>query len=388
VKYLRFLRVNLFRKKIRTLLTIGSFAVAMLLFGLLAIVRFAFNQGVEVAGVDRLIVMNRVTFIQPLPMSYHDRIAAVPGVKAVTYATWFGGTYQDVKNFFPQMAIDTDAWREVYPEFVVSDDQWKAFLDDQQAAIAGAGIAKQYHWKIGDRIPIIGGIYAGNWQFNLVGIYHGARPKDDETQFWFRYSYLNETLKQTGRRYGVDSPGWYVVKVVNPDDSVTIVKKIDGLFANSSAETKTDTDQAFAQSFAKQAGNIEVILISVGSVVFFTLLLVTGNTMAIAVRERTAEMAILKAIGFSDRFLLVFVLAESMAIALLGGALGLGVAVTLAKLAMAYGNPLAQVLPLLYFPPEQVAVGFGIALAVGGLAGLLPALTASRLNVVDALRRV
>jgi putative ABC transport system permease protein len=171
VKYLRFLRVNLLRKKIRTGLTIGSFAIAMLLFGLLVIIRFAFNQGVEVAGADRLIVMNRVTFIEPLPISYMDRIAAMPGVKAVTHATWFGGTYQDPKNFFPQFAVEPESWHLMYPEYLVSDDQWKAFLDDRQAAIAGAGIAKQYGWKIGDRIPIEGTIFPGNWQFNLVGIY-------------------------------------------------------------------------------------------------------------------------------------------------------------------------------------------------------------------------
>lgn len=388
MKYLRFLRVNLFRKKIRTGLTIGSFAIAMLLFGLLVIVRFAFNQGVEVAGADRLIVMNRVTFIEPLPLSYRDRIAALPGIKSVTYATWFGGTYQDPKNFFPQFAVDVDTWREMYPEYLVPDPQWKAFVDDRQAAIAGEGTAKRFGWKIGDRIPIQGTIFTGNWQFNLVGIYTGARPKDDTTQFWFHYDYLNETLKQEKLRYWIDNPGWYIVKLANPDDAVTLVKKIDQTFANSSAETKTDTEQAFAQSFVKQTGNIELIILVIGSIVFFTLLLVTGNTMAISVRERTGELAILKAIGFSDRFILFFVLAESISIALIGGALGIGVAAGLAKLAMAYGNPLAAVLPLLYLPPDQMVVGIGVALAVGGLAGLLPALTASRLKVVDALRRV
>jgi putative ABC transport system permease protein len=384
VKYLRFLRVNLFRKKIRTGLTIGSFAIAMLLFGLLVIIRFAFNQGVEVAGADRLIVMNRVTFIEPLPISYMDRIAAMPGVKAVTHATWFGGTYQDPKNFFPQFAVDPESWHEMYPEYVVDDAQWKAFLDDRQSAIAGAGIAKQYGWKIGDRIPIEGTIFPGDWQFNLVGIYTGARPKDDTSQFWFHYDYLNETLKAQGAHTWVDHPGWYVVKLANPDDAVSIVKKIDQTFANSDAETKTDTEQAFAENFAKQAGNIAFILESVGAVVFFTLLLVTGNTMATSVRERTGEFAILKALGFSDRFILFFVLAESISIALIGGVLGIG----LAKLSTAFGSPAPSVLPLFYLPTDQVFVGIGVALAVGVVAGLLPALAASRLKVVDALRRI
>ena len=195
-------------------------------------------------------------------------------------------------------------------------------------------------------------------------------------------------MKQSGNRYGVDHPGWYVVKLTNPDDAVTVVKRIDQTFANSDAETKTDTEQAFAQSFVKQTGNIEFIILVIGSIVFFTLLLVTGNTMAIAVRERTAELAIFKALGFSDRFVLFFVLAESVLISLIGGTLGIGIAVTLAKLAMAYGNPLASVLPLLYFPPDQVFVGIAAAIAVGAVAGLLPALSASQLKVVDALRRI
>jgi len=384
VKCLHFLRVNLFRKKIRTGLTIGSFAIAMLLFGLLVIIRLAFNQGVEVAGADRLIVMNRITFIEPLPISYMDRIAAMPGVKAVTHATWFGGTYQDPKNFFPQFAVDPESWHLMYPEYLVGDDQWKAFLGDRQAAIAGAGIAKQYGWKIGDRIPIEGTIFPGNWEFNLVGIYTGATPKDDVTQFWFHYDYLNETLKQAGGRSWVDHPGWYVVKLDNPDDAANIVKKIDQTFANSDYETKTDTEQAFAENFAKQVGNIAFILQAVGAVVFFTLLLVTGNTMATSVRERTAELAILKALGFSDRFLLFFVLAESISIALIGGLLGIG----LAKLSTAWGSPAPSVLPLFYLPTDQMLVGVGVALAVGIVAGLLPALSASRLKVVDALRRV
>ena len=388
MKYLRLLSVNLFRKKIRTGLTIGSFAIAMLLFGLLVIVRFAFNQGVEVAGADRLIVMNRVTFVEFLPMSYMDRIASIPGIKSITHATWFGGTYQDPKNFFAQFAIDPETWHEVYSEYLVPDAEWKAFLDDRQSAIAGEATAKRFGWKIGDRIPIEGTIFSGHWQFNLVGIYTGARPQDDTAQFWFHYDYLNETLKQRNAGFGVNQAGWYVVKLENPDDAVTVVKKIDQTFANSSAETKTDTEQAFAAAFAKQTGNIELIILVIGAIVFFTLLLVTGNTMAITVRERTAELAILKALGFSDRFILFLVLAESISIALIGGTLGIGVAVALAKLAMAYNNPLASVLPVLYFPANQVVVGIAAAVVVGGLAGLLPALGASQLKVVDALRRI
>ena len=381
MKYFRLLRVSLFRKKIRTTLTIGSFAVAMFLFGLLVVIRLAFNQGVEVAGADRLIVMNRITFIQPLPFSYRDRIAAIPGVKEVTFATWFGGIYQDEKNFFPQFAVDVNTWRQMYPEFDVPDDQWKAFVDDRQSAIVGSGTAKRFGWKVGDRIPIKGAIFPGNWEFNLRGIYEGRRKDDDSSQFWFHYDYLNES---PAARNWKDRPGWYTVKLSNPDDAVTVVKTIDQTFANSSAETKTDTEKAFAASFVKQTGNIELIIMAVGAVVFFTLLLVTGNTMAIAVRERTPELAIFKALGYSDRFILFYVLAESVTIALVGGTLGLG----FAKFMTSFGSPVPGMLPLFYLPPGQMALGFVVAIAIGGIAGLLPAISASRLRVVEALRKI
>jgi putative ABC transport system permease protein len=381
VKYFRLLRVSLFRKKIRTTLTIGSFAVAMFLFGLLVVIRLAFNQGVAVAGADRLIVMNRITFIQPLPYSYRDRIAAIPGVREITFATWFGGIYQDERNFFPQFAVDVNTWRQMYPEFEVPDDQWKAFVDDRQAAIVGSGTAKRFGWKVGDRIPIKGAIFPGNWEFNLRGIYEGRRKDDDTSQFWFHYDYLNES---PAARNWKDRPGWYTVKLSNPDDAVTVLKKIDQTFANSSAETKTDTEKSFAASFVKQTGNIELIILAVGAVVFFTLLLVTGNTMAIAVRERTPELAIFKALGYSDRFILFYVLAESVAIALLGGTLGIG----FAKVMTLFGSPVPGMLPLFYLPPGQMAFGFVVAIAIGGIAGLLPAISASRLRVVEALRKI
>ncbi len=382
MKYFRLLRVSLFRKKIRTILTIGSFAIAMLLFGLLVIIRLAFNQGVEVAGADRLIVMNRVTFVQPLPLAYRNRMEAIQGIKAITYATWFGGIYQDEKNFFPQFAVDVDTWRQMYPEFIVSDAGWNAFAEDREGAIVGEGTAKRFGWKVGDRIPFKGAIFVGDWQFNIRGIYKGAGPKDDTTQFWFHWDRLNETQRVGG--YWRDSPGWYVVKLTNPDEAVSVVKKIDDTFANSSSETKTDTESAFAAGFVKQTGNIELILMVIGGVVFFTLLLVTGNTMAIAVRERTPELAILKALGYSNQFLLFYVLAESVAIALIGGALGIG----LAKVSTLWGSPVPSVLPLFYLPLDQIVYGILIAIAIGGVAGLIPALSASRLRVVDALRKI
>jgi putative ABC transport system permease protein len=379
MKFVPLILANLFRKKLRTTLTIGSFAVALFLFGLLAVVRGAFNQGIDIAGADRLVIVNKVSIIQPLPFSYRDQILRIPGVKAITFDCWFGGVYQDERNFIPQFAIDTQNQRTVFPELIVPDDQWKAFLEDREGAIAGANTAKRFGWKVGDRIPIKGTIYQGTWEFNLRGIYTGERPSDDRTQFWFHYGYLDER-----RQFGKGEVGWYTVRVDNPDDSPRIAKAIDSEFANSPYETKTDTEKAFATSFVKQAGNIGFLIRAIGGVVFFTLLLVTGNTMAIAVRERTGELAVLKAVGFTDRFVLLLVLGESLVISAVGGVIGL----TLSKLFTLSGDPTRGLLPFFYLPTSSILMGLGVAVAVGILAGILPATSAMRLRVVDALRKV
>ncbi|HKU21671.1 MAG TPA: FtsX-like permease family protein [Terriglobales bacterium] len=380
MKYLHLIVANLFRKKIRTTLTLGSFAVALFLFGLLAIVRGAFNQGLDVAGSNRLIVINKVSLIQPLPVAYQERLERIPGIKLVTHNNWFGGIYQDPKNFFAQLAIDDDTFHSIYPEFVIPDDQWKAYKEDREGAIVGVKLAKRFGWKVGDRIPIKGTIFPGTWEFNIRAIYTGKRPADDTTQFWFHYKYLEE--RENTYWHGL--VGWYVVKVDSPDNAVRIAKAIDTTFANSPWETKTDTEQAFAASFAKQMGNISFLIMSIGAVVFFTLLLVAGNTMAIAVRERIRELAVLKAVGFSDTFVLLLVVFESLLVAAIGGAVGL----TLAKLLTLRGDPTGGLLPFFYLPTRAMAVGAVLALAVGLAAGIWPAYSAGRLKVVDALRSV
>jgi len=379
VKYGRLVLANLLRKKIRTGLTAGSFAVALFLFGLLAVVRGAFDQGEAVAGVDRLVILNKVSIIQPLPLSYRDRLLRIPGVTQVTFANWFGGVYQDEHNFFPIFAIDRESYRQMFSEFVVPDDQWQAFLADREGCVVGAGLAERFKWKLGDRIPIKGTIFAGTWEFNIRGIYKGRRLQDDLTQFWFRWDYLDE---RTPFRKGF--VGWYTARIGNPDDAVRVVRAIDDAFANSPWETKTDTEKAFATSFVKQMGNIELLILSIGGVVFFTLLLVAGNTMAIAVRERGRELAVLKAIGFSDVFALVLVIAETVAVAVVGGSIGLGAA----KLFTLRGDPTGGLLPFFYLSPSAIVTGFGLAIAVGLMAGILPAVSAMRLRVVGALRRV
>jgi putative ABC transport system permease protein len=379
MKYRHLILRNLFRKKTRTALTVGSFAVALFLFGLLHVLHDAFSQGIEVAGADRLVVVNRVSIIQPLPLAYRDRLLRLPGVTQATFANWFGGVYQDERNFFPQFAIDRETYREMFPEFLVPDDQWRAFLTDKEGAVAGEALAERFKWKVGDRIPIRGTIFPGMWEFNLRAIYRGQRAQDDVNQFWFRWDYLDE---RTPLRKGL--VGWYTVRIANPDDATTVAKGIDERFANSPFETKTDTEKAFAASFVKQMGNIQLLMMTIGSVVFFTLLLVTGNTMAIAVRERTRELAVLKAVGFSDAFVLAMVIAETMIVAAVGGGLGLG----LAKLLTLRGDPTGGLLPFFQLSRDAIVVGLALALGVGLVAGFLPALSAARLRVVDALRRV
>lgn len=373
---------NLLRKKVRLLLTIGSFAVALFLFAFLGVVRDAFGRGADVAGADRLVIINRTSIINTIPLSYRDQILRVPGVRYVTHNNWFGGTYQDEKNFFPQFVIDPENQRAVFPEFIVPDDQWNAFLKDRQGAVVGARTMERFHWKVGDRIPIKTTIWGGgSWEFNIDGVYHGKQPQDDETQFWLQWDYFEERIPERIK----GQVGWYVLRVNNPDESPRIAKRIDEQFANSPYETRTETESAFAAGWVKQFGNIRFLIVTIGAVVFFTLLLVTGNTMAIAVRERTPELAVLKAIGFSDRSVLVFVLGESLAISLIGGLVGLFLAVLAVPV---LSQALSGMLPRLLLSPTLLAFGLGTALTVGIVSGALPGIAAMRMRVVNALRRV
>lgn len=383
MKFRQLIFANLFRKKVRLILTIGSFAVALFLFSFLAVVKGAFGRGADIAGADRLVIINRISIIQPLPLSYRDKILRIPGVKAITHNNWFGGVYQDEKNFFPQFAIDVENQRKVLPELQVPDDQWTNFVKDRQGAIAGAKTAARFHWKIGDRIPIKTTIFGGasTWEFNLDGIYHSSTIGGDESQFWFQWDAFEEGVPKSFK----DNVGWYVLKLDNPEDAVRVSKAIDDMFANSSFETKTETESAFAAGWVKQFGNIEFLILTIGAVVFFTLLLVTGNTMAISVRERIGELAVLKAIGFSDRSVLFFVLAESLTISLVGGLIGLGLAALAIPVLAAALNGL---LPTLILSPAILSVGLGTALLVGVVSGLLPGIGAMRMRVVNALRRV
>ena len=383
MKFSKLILANLFRKKARLVLTIGSFAVALFLFALLGVVSDAFSRGADVVSANRLVTINRTSIINTIPLSYRDEILRIPGVSYVTHDNWFGGVYQDPKNFFPQFVIDPENQRQVFPELIVPDDQWGIFLKDRQGAIVGAATMKRFGWKIGDRIPIKTTIYglAGKpFEFNIDGVYHGAKPEDDETQFWFQWEYFKESVPDAIK----GQVGWYTIRIANPDDAPRIAKTIDSMYLNSPYETKTETESAFAEGWVKQFGNIKFLILSIGTVVFFTLLLVTGNTMAISVRERTNELGVLKAIGFSDGTVLGFILGESMAIAL-AGCVGLLLALVAIP---ALSRAMAGLLPPLLVTAKTLAYGVFAALAVGFASGILPAYSAMRMRVVNALRRV
>jgi putative ABC transport system permease protein len=383
VKFLPLIWKSLWRRRVRTAFTLACIVVAFMLFGLLMTIRAAFTLGVELAGLDRLVLIHKVSLIMPLPVSYQARIAAVPGVTAVTHNTWFGGVYQDPANFFAQIALEPDTYFKIYTEFQIPEDQMAAFLADRQGAIAGRDTAARFGWKIGDKIPIQGTIWrpkggdGETWEFNLVGIYDGE-PGLDKTTFFFRYDYLDENRVQ-----GEGVVGWYIVKIDDPSQSLDIARRFDEMFANSPEETKTTTEKGFVEGFANQIGDIGAIMIAISSAVLFTILLVVANTMMQTVRERTSELAVLKTLGFSNGSVLALVLAESLFLAALGGSIGLLIVAAFVQ----RGDPTGGLLPAWVLPRQDLAIGAGLVVLLGMLAGAVPALQAMHLRISDALRR-
>jgi putative ABC transport system permease protein len=381
MKFLPLVWKNVWRRKIRTIFTLLSIFVAFMLFGILMTIRTAFSMGVDVAGLDRLVLIHKVSLIMPLPVSYKARLQQVPGVELVSHQTWFNGIYQDPANFFANIAVEPEPFMKIYPEFVLPPDQLQAWMADRQGAIAGRDLAERFGWKIGDRIPLTATIWqpkqGQTWEFNLRGIYDGADGVD-KTQFFFRYDYLNENRAQ-----GEGLVGWYVVRIADPRRSVELSRTFDEMFANSSAETKTTTEKGFVESFAKQIGDIGTIMIVISSTVLFMFGLVAASTMAQSVRERTSELAVLKTLGFRDPAILGLVLAESLFIVMVGGGLGLA----LAWLIVQAGDPTGGMLPIFVLPPRDLVIGIGLMVVMGVLAGAAPAIGAMRLRITDALRR-
>jgi putative ABC transport system permease protein len=381
MKFLPLLWRSLWRKKIRTIFTLLSVFVAFLLFGLLMTIRGAFSFGVDIAGIDRLVLIHKVSLIMPLPVSYLDRLRATEGVTMATHQSWFGGVYQKPENFFAQMVVEPEPFMKIYPEFKVPPDQMKAWLADRQGAIVGVDLAERFKWKVGDRIPITGTIWQPKqgqvWEFNIVGMYDGEAGVD-KTNFFFRYDYLDEN-----RAAGEGLVGWYVVKIADPSQASAMGAKFDSMFANSSAETKTTTEKGFVEGFAKQIGDIGAIMIAILGAVLFTMLLVAANTMAQSVRERTSEMGVLKTLGFSNAAVLTLVLSESVLIAVIGGSLGLATA----WLIVQQGDPTNGMLPVFILPRRDIVIGAVMIVVLGLIAGALPAFNAMQLKITDALRR-
>jgi putative ABC transport system permease protein len=382
MKFLPLVWRSLMRRKVRTLFTALSIVVAFLLFGALMALKAAFGMGVDLAGQDRLVMIQKVSFIQPLPRSYQNRIATSDGVAAVTHQSWFGGIYQDPKNFFAQFAVEPEPFLQMYPEYVLPDDRRQAWFANRTGAIVGRALADRFGWKVGDRVPLQATIFRkadeSPWTFTIDGIYEAGAKGTDTTQFFFHYDYLNET-----RTILKDEVGWYIVRVSDPQQSDAIAGRLDALFANSSAETKTSTEKAFVQAFAQQIGDIGSIMMAIVAAVLFTMLLVAANTMGQAVRERTNELAVMKTLGFTDGHLLTLVLLESVLLAAVGGGTGL----LLAWMITQGGDPTGGFLPAFFLPTRDLVLGIGLVLVLGVAAGLLPALQASRLRIVDALRR-
>jgi len=385
MKYMHLIWAALFRRKSRTFLTLVSILAAFLLFGMLDATRAAFDSGDSVIGVDRLITTSRYSIIQSLPASLQTRMEAIPGVTSVGYANWFGGIYQDPKNFVLSFAV-SDNYLDIYHEMELPAEQRKAYETTRTGAIVGDALAKRFGWKVGDKIPLQSTIFPQRngdktWPFDIVGIYTPAKGAANGTdqQFFFHHKYFEDA--NAFHSIGT-TVGWYVVKLTSADKADSVAKAIDALSANSDHETKTQTEQAFNASFAKQLGDIGLIVSAIMGAVFFTLILLTGNTMAQAVRERTNELAVLKTIGFSSYSVLGMVLAESVLLLVLGGVLGLALAgVVVPIVAKGSGG-------MLNLPPIGAStwiLGLVLMVVIGALVGALPAIRAMRLNIVDAL---
>ena len=382
MKYFHLIWAALFRSKTRSLLTLLSVTAAFLLFGMLDSVRVAFNSGGDVAGANRMITSSRLSITQMLPYSLTEQIRATPGVKQAAYAAWFGGIYRDPKNFFANFSVSPD-YLDLYPEFKLPAAQKQAWLDDRRGAIVGASLAQRHGWKVGDTIPLQATIFptrgSNNWEFVLRGIYTVDDPKQkaQENVLFFHWKYFDEANDYVKGRVG-----WYIVNPKSGAAADRVAAAIDRLSENSDHETKTQTEQAFNQAFAKQFADIGLIVTAIMGAVFFTLLLLTGNTMAQAVRERIPELAVLKTLGFTNGTVLVLVLVESVLLIVLGGVLGMGLASVMIPVVSGASNGM---IALPSIPAQTWALGLSLMVAIGLIVGALPATRAMRLKIVDAL---
>jgi putative ABC transport system permease protein len=384
VYWLRLAARNALRHRLRTALTVLGLVVAILSFGLLQTIVDAWYSGANNASPNRLVTRNAVSLTFPMPLAYREKIRAVPGVRAVAMANWFGGVYVDRKNFFPQFAVDPESYFAMYREYRIPDDEWRAFLRDRKGVIVGRKLAELYGFKVGDTVPLQGTIFPGVWQFNVRAIYDGAEPSTDTAQFFFHWSYLNETVKVRYPRRA-DQVGVFVVEIDDPDRAAQVSAKIDATFRNSLAETLTETERSFQIGFVKQTEAIVVSIRVVSYVVIFIILAVMANTMAMTARERLAEYATLKALGFGPGVVTLLVFAESLAIAGVGCALGIALTFPVGDW---FAARVGTLIPVFRVSGATVALQVLCALGVGAIAAIFPARRAAAVRIVDGLRAI
>jgi putative ABC transport system permease protein len=378
---LRLVLRNAFRHRLRTILTLAGLAVAVLAYGMLQTVVDAWYAGAAASSATRLVTRSSISLAVWLPGSYEPRIRGVEGVKRVARSNWFGGIYQEPKNFFPQFAV-SDNYLELYPEFVLSDAERAAWLRDRKGALVGRQLADKYAFKVGDVLPIRGTIFPGTWEFVVRGIFDGADSSKVTNHMLFHFDYLNETMRKQKRR--TDFAGVYIVGIEDIDSAAAIAANIDAEFRNSLAETLTESEQAFQLGFVAMSDQIIAAIRIVSYVVILIILAVMANTMAMSARERTSEYATLKAIGFGPRFLALLILGESVLICGLGGALGM--ALTLP--AAAFFKNVAAIFPIFSVSSGTLIAQAACALAVALAAAVVPAARAARVRIVDGLRAI
>ncbi len=375
---------NAFRHKLRSGLTILGVAVAILAFGLLSTVIDAWYSGVEASASNRLVTRNAISLTFSLPLAYREKLRAVPGVTSVCPGNWFGGVYIDEKNFFPNFAYEPNTLLELYPEYLVEPAQRAAFLRDRKGCLVGVKLAKRFGWKVGDNITLRGTIFPGNWEMTIRALYKGARANTDESQLFFHWAYLDETLRQTTpSRAGQVS--FYLVGINDPNRAADIARLVDAQFKNSLAETLTETEKAFQMSFVSMSDTIIMAIRVVSFVVVLIILAVAANTMAMSARERTAEYAALKTLGFSATTLGLLIFGESLVLSITGAGLGLALIVPAAK---AFGAAMSDFLPVFQVSRKTLLMGAASGVMVGLAAGIVPARMASRLRIAEALRKV
>jgi putative ABC transport system permease protein len=375
---------NALRHKLRTGLTMLGIVIAVLAFGLLRTVVDAWYAGADAASNTRLITRNAISLIFPLPLTYVERVRKVPGVKAISFANWFGGIYQEPRNFFPQFAVDSHSYFDLYPEFVVDPAQLKEFKRDRKGCIVGRKLADRYGWKVGDSIPIKGTIFPGTWEFVVRGIYRGRQPSTDEAQFFFQWDYLNESMKATAPRRA-NQIGILFIRIGDPGLAAQVSQEIDRTFKNSLAETLTETEKAFQLAFVSMTEGIVVMIRIVSFLVIAIIMAVMANTMAMSARERLSEYATLKAIGFGPPFVRRLIFGESMVIALAGGIIGCLLTWPVAK---AFVSSVGTLFPVFNVSTETVLLQLAAALLVGIVAAIVPSVRASRVRIIDGLRAV